>query len=184
MLVEQLVSHRLACFELVGFAFDRAQRSSERLAIRGSELGVENMVAASRLAPEDMFTAASTFELRALDCAACRRLAAADAQRIDAMIGRGESRSYADLTSLTKSGQWIKWQSPLASHNPAEAYLIWHATHTEWETTTDDSLFCISAGVAAQSWSSIPENEQRTLRNASNAHTACPTLATWQKHRP
>jgi hypothetical protein len=71
MLVEQLVSHRLACFELVGFIIDRAQGCSEGLDIR-SELGVEIIVAAGRLAMKGMHMAAPTSELRAQDCVAWR----------------------------------------------------------------------------------------------------------------
>jgi hypothetical protein len=53
MLIEQLVSHRLACVELVGFIIDRAQGGSEGLDIR-SGLGVEIIVAAGRLAMKGM----------------------------------------------------------------------------------------------------------------------------------
>jgi hypothetical protein len=53
MLVEQLVSHRLACFELVGFIIDRAQGSSEGLDIPSGP-GVEIIVAACRLAMKGM----------------------------------------------------------------------------------------------------------------------------------
>jgi hypothetical protein len=53
MLVEQLVSHRVACFELVGFIIDRAQGSSEGLDIPSGP-GVEIIVAACRLAMKGM----------------------------------------------------------------------------------------------------------------------------------
>jgi hypothetical protein len=50
VLVEQLVPHRQACFELLGFIVDRAQRSSERLDTRGSGVNVEGIVTKDELA--------------------------------------------------------------------------------------------------------------------------------------
>jgi hypothetical protein len=48
--VEQLVPHRQACFELVGFIVNRAQRSSERLNICGSVVNVEGVITKGGLA--------------------------------------------------------------------------------------------------------------------------------------
>jgi hypothetical protein len=50
VLVEQFVPHREACFELVGFIVDRAQRSSERLDTRGSGVNIEGIVTKDELA--------------------------------------------------------------------------------------------------------------------------------------